>query len=660
MPIPMPESPDRTRRRLEPALAWTVLTDAPLQGIALAREAGRLFAWDEGDQLYLLDAQGQRWSSSRAPDRILAGAISDSGTLIALLGKGPRLWLLSGDLEVVSDRAAVAEASALAIDPHGRYVAVASRTGTVQLYTRHGRQAGRFEGRQPLAHLTFVPDRALLVGTSAYGTILAAELMPGGSDGRLDAEVLWQASLMANVGRLATSGSGGMVLASCFTHGVQRYDLRGHNEGAYHLGGSAAHAVPDFAGRVIAVSTLEGELAVLNGAGNVRWKTALPRPAVGLECDALGRYLIYGMATGEISRLDLEGGGRASSSAPVVVEAAGGPRAGSVRTADWTLPVAETDLQAETGVLTILDDPPRVGFLTGKNRLQVFTPAGQGIGQGPELPGVGRLLRTAPGWIAAATDRNVALFDARRNTMHRLDVSLVELTHLAIRPETFGVAMVQERDRVGRAAASGRWIWKRELKSPVEDLAIGPEGAAAVSCDDGRLLIFDPTGELGGSFASDPAEPLAMIEAPRGSPEPVAWLTLARGFQALRGHDLHGRIVWEVALPWEPWQLHHLGALALVSAPDGRAMAFDGSGAPRGQSRVAEPRGLFFAGPDGAPRVVVPQGMHLICSTLDGQVLWRVVADGPIGPIAAGRAGVAALIGRSLAWFGDLPTPGAR
>ena len=48
--------------------------------------------------------------------------------------------------------------------------------------------------------------------------------------------------------------------------GVQRFDLEGRAEGAYHLGGSAGHAVPDFAGRSIAVSTLEGELAILNAA----------------------------------------------------------------------------------------------------------------------------------------------------------------------------------------------------------------------------------------------------------------------------------------------------------------------------------------------------------------------------------------------------------
>ena len=112
---------------------------------------------------------------------------------------------------------------------------------------------------------------------------------------------------MSNVGRLTVNGDGAMVLASCFTHGIQRFDLKGRNEGSYHLGGTVSHAVPDFPGRTIVAATLEGELVVMNSAGNVRWRTQLSRPAIALEVDPLGRYVLYGHSTGEIIRLDLFG-----------------------------------------------------------------------------------------------------------------------------------------------------------------------------------------------------------------------------------------------------------------------------------------------------------------------------------------------------------------
>ena len=56
----MAEPSGRTSTRLEPETAWTIVTDSPLKGLAFAREAGRILAWDEGNQLYLLSAQGNR------------------------------------------------------------------------------------------------------------------------------------------------------------------------------------------------------------------------------------------------------------------------------------------------------------------------------------------------------------------------------------------------------------------------------------------------------------------------------------------------------------------------------------------------------------------------------------------------------------------------
>jgi len=38
----MPEMSDRTASRLEPVTAWTIVTEAPLKGLAFAREAGRI------------------------------------------------------------------------------------------------------------------------------------------------------------------------------------------------------------------------------------------------------------------------------------------------------------------------------------------------------------------------------------------------------------------------------------------------------------------------------------------------------------------------------------------------------------------------------------------------------------------------------------------
>ena len=58
--------------------------------------------------------------------------------------------------------------------------------------------------------------------------------------------------------------------------------------------------------------------------------------------------------------------------------------------------------------------------MASRNRLQVFTAAGGALGQGPEIMGVGRILRTCPGWIAAATDRYFS--PERRALLHAFDL----------------------------------------------------------------------------------------------------------------------------------------------------------------------------------------------------------------------------------------------
>jgi hypothetical protein len=653
---------ERASTRLEPETAWTIVTEAPLKGLSFAREAGRILAWDEANQLYLFSAQGESLSYSRLNDRVTAGAISDEGSLIALVedAEEPRLLLLNADFDIEVERPAPSEASFLTIDPHGRYVAVGSRVGAVTFVNRFGRAAGRLETIQPLAHLCFLADRPFLIGAAAFGTLIGAEVLPSRSGGRLDPEIVWQDRLTSNVGRLATSGDGGMVLTSCFTHGIQRFDVHGRNEGSYHLGGTVSHAVPDFPGRTIVAGTLEGELAIMNSAGNVRWRTRLPRPVIALEIDPLGRYVVYGHSTGEVARLDLfappAGQERPAANRPdrAGTAAAAAPRTttGSVRRPDWTVPAVELEQQAETAVLAITDEPAHVALFTSPQRLHLYTLSGQKLGQGPDMGGVGRILRTAPGWLAAASDRQVVLCDLKRNTHRRLDVSLVELTHLAIDPDAFGLALVQERDRIGRVTPSGRWIWKHELRSPVEELAIGPEGFAAATTNAGQLMVFDPSGEPTVAATFDPSDPALLIGTGDGSGSGVVWMALCRRLQQLSGHDLRGKLVWTRQLPWEGWSLLNLGRLALATSADGRALAFDSAGSVRFEGAPSGgPNDVFTIDKQGTPLRITRKGVHLICATLEGRVRWRAVSDEALGPYAAGTAGIAVMIGRSLGWF---------
>jgi hypothetical protein len=665
----MPEIGGRPSTRIDPTTTWTVVTDSPLKGLSFAREAGAILAWDEGNQLYLLNARGETLSTSRVPNRILAGSISDEGSLIALLVEADDagLLLLSADFDILFERPAPSESTFVTIDPHGRYIALATRQNVVYVISRFGKPAVRLETMEPLSHLCFVPGRPLMVGAAAYGMLVGIALEPGRPQGRLDAEIIWHDRLMSNVGRLALDGEGSMILASCFTLGIQRYDLTGRNEGSYHLGGTVSHAVPDFPGRTIAAATLEGELAVMNSAGNVRWRTRLPRPVIALEIDPLGRYAIYGHATGEIVRLDLfadkEAGTRAKPERRAAAPAGPAARSasGSVRLPDWVVPAVESDQQWETAVITLVDDPPTIALFTSPHRLQLYSQSGKKVGQGPDLTGVGRILRTAPGWLAAATDRQILLCDLKRQTERRLDVSLLQLTHLAIKPDEFGLALIQERDRIGRLTLAGRWVWKQELRSTVEDLAVGPMGFAAVTTNSGELMIFDPAGNSTVGFNFDPSDAPLLIEAPAESPAGVVWLSLTRRGQWLRGHGQLGEVVWDRPIPWEGWSLTRAGRIAIVTTADGRALTCDGTGTFLAQSAPSgDSNDVFSIDPAGDPIRISRRGVHIIAAALDGRVRWRSVVDQPLGPLAAGASGVAIMLGKSLGWFPhDQPGPTA-
>ncbi len=193
----------------------------------------------------------------------------------------------------------------------------------------------------------------------------------------------------------------------------------------------------------------------------------------------------------------------------------------------------------------------------------------------------------------------------------------------------------------------------------MEDLAIGPNGYAAVTTHGGELVVFDPAGDRTVGFSFDPADPPLLIEAPEKSPASVVWVSLARRSQWLRGHGLHGDVLWESPIVWEPWTLARLPGLVLLAAADGRALAYDGSGAIRAQGPASgDSKDVFSVDPDGQPVRISRRGVHLICAALDGRVRWRSVVDEPFGPLAASTPGTVVLLGKSLAWFKNEPDMG--
>ena len=60
-------------------------------------------------------------------------------------------------------------------------------------------------------------------------------------------------------------------------------------------------------------------------------------------------------------------------------------------------------------ILAVIEDPPLIALFASPHRLQLFDTEGRKRGQAPDITGVGRMLRTAPGWLAAFAFLGVAV-----------------------------------------------------------------------------------------------------------------------------------------------------------------------------------------------------------------------------------------------------------
>ncbi len=641
-------------RSLDPRLRWTQITDAPLAGMALAREAGWILVWDDAHNMQVLDLGGERRAAKRVPKPILLAAMSDDGSQIVATSHEGDIWWLGRELDLRVQKAGTKNAIGIAVSPDGRYMALSLSDSHTRIYDVYGRLVSDFVTQRPLKHLQFMAGRAVLAAAAEYGLAGCYEL---------DGEPRWQDALWSSTGHLTTSGDGFAILVCCFGHGLQRYALDGTNEGAYHLGGSVARASIDYDGKLFAASTLEGEVLIVNAVGHVLWRQQLTKPARAVLLDGPGRTLVCGQETGEFSVFDLvaapavarpgaaEPAGAAGRPAPALSAAASAATAetrvpeSQLRDPVWKTTLFESEAQAETAVLALVHDPVRIVVFTNRRRFEVLDAAGERMHVSDMLSGVGRYLDADGGLVLAATDREMALYDVARNASTRFPDHLVQISHMRIDTAAGHIVTVEERDRLSRFDLGGRRRWVANLDRPVEALAIGRAATSAVTTEDGRLIVFDGDQHRLGEFATRPAESLALVQLG------ARWITLAGKSQVVRAHRVDGSVEWETPIPTEAWRLERVANHVIARAMSGRSYVLSARGELVLDTSELPYEAQLFATPAGAPRAVFWRAGNLMITDWTGHVAWRHLVPDPPGVIVAGFAGVACAVGRDLAFF---------
>jgi hypothetical protein len=384
--------------------------------------------------------------------------------------------------------------------------------------------------------------------------------------------------------------------------------------------------------------------------------------------DAAGQFLVYGLPSGEFTVLDLvasEGASRptqapqaaapsASQAPPAAISLPGATHAPAakshaptrqLRSPTWQVAAFDSPAQAETAVLTLLEDPPRVVVFSSRKRVEVFDDRASWIHTSDTISGVGRYLESDTATVVAVTDREVLLYDPATNNSSRWQQRLVEVSHVRIDSAAGELVIIEEGDRLSRFDLRGRRRWVKNIGCLVEGLALGPDRTSAITTGDGRLIIMDENKSSIGEFRNDKPEPLALARlGPR-------WITLAGRSQRVRSHQLDGTVEWEATVPTEAWRLTRLGNRVVARAPGGRTYSLDVNGRLVLDSTELPHEAVLFVDRTGQAAALFWRAGNLTVTDLEGRVIWRhLTAEAP-GSMAAGPVGVACTIGRELAFF---------
>jgi len=288
--------------------------------------------------------------------------------------------------------------------------------------------------------------------------------------------------------------------------------------------------------------------------------------------------------------------------------------------------------------------------LDTKKKLNCYIDDGDEAEEIPALGGSGRMLKSRDGWVAVANDRSLVLCNVSKSETIQPDLDLVQITHFDMRPAQYGLLIIQEADRIGRATVAGRWVWRVSLPATVESLVLADDGYAGLSLDNGLILILDSAGKAVGKWSAGDQEAVLLCESQGRNEGLCRWVTLARQERILRGHALDGRVLWQVETPFAPWELVRTGQGVVVSGNDSGALLYDDSGQVLATRRATSQRTRFATASDNSAMVLYADAGQVFCTRFDGTVLWRIPVDGEVTATALSSTGAGILAGGVLSW----------
>lgn len=588
----------------------------------------------------------------RSPKPLAGVASADTGERLVAVGGQGEVWWLDERLRPLDEILTGIAPTAVAVDPHGLYAAVAGEGSRLLVVSCTGQVLADAVVGQTLNRLAFVPGAARILGAAEQGHLACHDL-----HGRL----IWKETMYSSIGGMAVDETGDAVLLACYGHGLMRFNGSGRREGAYHVERSPHAVSVDYDGSRILAGTIDGRLLSLNFDGRVLADRPAGDKPLSLAMDALGRFAVVGFADGEVRLQPWEDliAAQPAASAPAssmldfrpATDAA--PHAVG---AAWGAPIVKDAQEAASAVLAPIPATGDVGVFSAQRTLRVLDRSGALRHESVRLEGAGRTLWTARDWLAAATDRRILAYDPEQNQSTLAARSVFDVSHVALLSRFGELLLIEACDQATRLRLPDEVVWKQRLPMRISQFAADEAGRSAMVFEDGQLAALDPDGKLVGRFRPPPrAASLLLARRTDG------WATASLEESMLRGHDERGDEEWSRPLPWDPWSLRRLGPFLIATSADGRSLLADESGRILEVSEERREGAGYVLLSDGRPARLYRAERTVLLTTFDGRLLWRRSAEGPIGSIAADARGAWIMVDRWLMHFpfDDLPRTGS-
>ncbi len=279
-------------------ITWTQSVASPLRGLRLAREGEAVFAWDGRNDLFLFDRTGTLQAQRPAPSSVVsAGCSEDGNAFVIALSQSPSVCWLAPDLAPLWVRPLPHPATALAVEPLGDRLAVADAGGTLHLIDSRGKSLWQASTPRALHHLSFVPEKAILVGASDFGLVVCF-----GSTG----ECLWRDGLVAHISSLASNGDGSCLLLTCFSDGLVRYRAEEAKHERIVLDAACHLAVPTYTGDRLLTADRQNRICLRDDKGTIQDQLTLDSSILAASLASLGDSAVVGLSNGPLHRLELQ------------------------------------------------------------------------------------------------------------------------------------------------------------------------------------------------------------------------------------------------------------------------------------------------------------------------------------------------------------------